>query len=181
MVERVVKDYPNIKVVGTTLRGVKTASSTTGPPSCGTDGKFYDGPNFENLEIEDRVGGGDGFARGFTYGFLDRQIAAGMRQPRRGARRPADEHHGRHVADHARRADAHRGGGERADQAIGYNPAMTLIVTDPGEQERLIAQRRASAGTALTRCGRVTTSCRRSRMMNTKPFRRVWLLFFITS
>jgi 2-dehydro-3-deoxygluconokinase len=33
-------------------------------------GKFYDGPHYENLEIEDRVGGGDGFASGFTYGFL---------------------------------------------------------------------------------------------------------------
>jgi 2-dehydro-3-deoxygluconokinase len=35
-----------------------------------TGGKFYDGPQFDDLEIEDRVGGGDGFASGFTYGFL---------------------------------------------------------------------------------------------------------------
>ena len=37
-----------------------------------SDGKFYDAPlKFDDLEIEDRVGGGDGFASGFTYGFLD--------------------------------------------------------------------------------------------------------------
>jgi 2-dehydro-3-deoxygluconokinase len=76
MVERVVKDFPNVKVVGTTLRGVKTATINDwsaimwAKDEGATTGKFYDGPNFENLEIEDRVGGGDGFASGFTYGFL---------------------------------------------------------------------------------------------------------------
>jgi 2-dehydro-3-deoxygluconokinase len=75
MVERVVKDYKNIKVVGTTLRGVKTAtindwSAIMWVRGGEEGGKFYDGPMYENLEIEDRVGGGDGFASGFTYGFL---------------------------------------------------------------------------------------------------------------
>src|SRR5215213_7591176 len=73
MVERVVKDFPNIKVVGTTLRGVKTATINDWSAIMWADGTFYDGPNFENLEIEDRVGGGDGFASGFTYGFLTGQ------------------------------------------------------------------------------------------------------------
>jgi 2-dehydro-3-deoxygluconokinase len=73
MVERVVKDYSNIKVVGTTLRGVKTATINDWSAIMWADGKFYDGPSFENLEIEDRVGGGDGFASGFTYGFLTGQ------------------------------------------------------------------------------------------------------------
>src|SRR6476659_8200673 len=68
--ERVVKDFSNINVVGTTLRGVKTATINDWSAIMWADGKFYDGPNFENLEIEDRVGGGDGFASGFTYGFL---------------------------------------------------------------------------------------------------------------
>jgi len=36
-------------------------------------GEFYDGLDFPGLEIEDRVGGGDGFASGFTYGFLTGQ------------------------------------------------------------------------------------------------------------
>src|SRR5215211_3849656 len=70
MVERVVKQYPNVKVVGTTLRGVKTATINDWSAIMWADGKFYDGPRFDDLEIEDRVGGGDGFASGFTYGFL---------------------------------------------------------------------------------------------------------------
>jgi 2-dehydro-3-deoxygluconokinase len=70
MVNRVVKDYPNIRVVGTTLRGVKTALVNDWSAIMWHDGKFYDGPQFPELEIEDRVGGGDGFASGFTYGFL---------------------------------------------------------------------------------------------------------------
>ena len=77
MVNRVVKDFPNVKVVGTTLRGVKTAlvndwsailwNREDGAPG---GGRFYDGLRFDALEIEDRVGGGDGFASGFAYGFL---------------------------------------------------------------------------------------------------------------
>jgi 2-dehydro-3-deoxygluconokinase len=70
MVNRVVKDFPNIKVVGTTLRGVKTALVNDWSAIMWHDGTFYDGPSYPNLEIEDRVGGGDGFASGFTYGFL---------------------------------------------------------------------------------------------------------------
>jgi 2-dehydro-3-deoxygluconokinase len=70
MVGRVVKDYPNVKVVGTTLRGVKTALMNDWSAIMWHEGTFYDGFSFPNLEIEDRVGGGDGFASGFTYGFL---------------------------------------------------------------------------------------------------------------
>jgi 2-dehydro-3-deoxygluconokinase len=70
MVERVVKDFPNVKVVGTTLRGVKTALINDWSAIMWNEGKFYDGLSFPGLEIEDRVGGGDGFASGFTYGFL---------------------------------------------------------------------------------------------------------------
>lgn len=70
MVTRVVKDFPNIKVVGTTLRNVKTALVNDWSAIMWHDGTFYDGPSYPNLEIEDRVGGGDGFASGFTYGFL---------------------------------------------------------------------------------------------------------------
>jgi 2-dehydro-3-deoxygluconokinase len=70
MVERVVKDFPNVKVVGTTLRGVKTATVNDWSAILWTEGKFYDGLTMPDLEIEDRVGGGDGFASGFAYGFL---------------------------------------------------------------------------------------------------------------
>jgi 2-dehydro-3-deoxygluconokinase len=70
MVNRVVKDFPNVKVVGTTLRNVKTALVNDWSAIMWHEGTFYDGPSYPDLEIEDRVGGGDGFASGFTYGFL---------------------------------------------------------------------------------------------------------------
>lgn len=70
MVEKVVSDFPNIQVVGTTLRGVKTALVNDWSAIMWHDGEFLEGPSFPELEIVDRVGGGDGFASGFTYGFL---------------------------------------------------------------------------------------------------------------
>jgi len=70
MVTKVVKDYPNIKIVGTTLRSVKSAFINDWSAIMWHDGQFYDGIKFPGLEITDRVGGGDGFASGFTYGFL---------------------------------------------------------------------------------------------------------------
>ncbi|MGE5608965.1 MAG: sugar kinase [Bacillota bacterium] len=70
MVSRIVKDFPNIKVVGTTLRAVKTATVNDWSAILWHEGAFYDGLSFPALEIEDRVGGGDGFASGFAYGFL---------------------------------------------------------------------------------------------------------------
>ncbi len=71
MVERVVADFPNVKVVGTTLRGVKTALVNDWSAILWHAGRFYEGTRFDDLEIEDRVGGGDGFASGFAYGFLN--------------------------------------------------------------------------------------------------------------
>jgi len=70
MVEKVVKDFPNIKVVGTTLRCVKSAGINDWSAIMWHEGAFYQGLQMPGLEIEDRVGGGDGFASGFTYGFL---------------------------------------------------------------------------------------------------------------
>jgi 2-dehydro-3-deoxygluconokinase len=71
MVEKVVKAYPNIKVVGTTLREVKSGLVNNWSAILYVAGKFYESRRFENLEIEDRVGGGDGFSSGFAYGFLN--------------------------------------------------------------------------------------------------------------
>jgi 2-dehydro-3-deoxygluconokinase len=70
MVEKVVAAYPNIKVVGTTLREVKSGLVNNWSAILWSEGKFYESRRFENLEIEDRVGGGDGFSSGFAYGFL---------------------------------------------------------------------------------------------------------------
>ncbi len=71
MVEKVVKAYPNVKVVGTTLREVKSGLVNNWSAILYVDGKFYESRRFDNLEIEDRVGGGDGFSSGFAYGFLN--------------------------------------------------------------------------------------------------------------
>lgn len=71
MVEKVVARYPNIKVVGTTLREVKSGLINNWSAILWHDGEFYESRTYNNLEIEDRVGGGDGFASGFAYGFLN--------------------------------------------------------------------------------------------------------------
>jgi len=72
MVRRVAKDYPNLKVIGTTLREVTSGllNNWSAILYWAEDDTFYQGPTFQDLEIEDRVGGGDGFASGFCYGFL---------------------------------------------------------------------------------------------------------------
>jgi 2-dehydro-3-deoxygluconokinase len=70
MVEKVVRAYPNIKVVGTTLREVVSGSRNNWSAILYVGGTFYHSRRFENLEVEDRVGGGDGFCSGIVYGML---------------------------------------------------------------------------------------------------------------
>lgn len=70
MINEVVKTYPNFKAVATTLRNAKTASINDWGAILWTDGQFYEARLRENLEIYDRVGGGDSFASGLIYGFL---------------------------------------------------------------------------------------------------------------
>jgi 2-dehydro-3-deoxygluconokinase len=69
MIAKVVKDYP-FQVVATTLRKAKTATQNDWGAICYCDGDFFQAKNRENLEIFDRVGGGDSFASGLIYGFL---------------------------------------------------------------------------------------------------------------
>lgn len=70
MIERAVKEFPNFKVVATTLRNARTATINDWGAVCYCDGELYQAPTRENLEIFDRVGGGDSFASGLIYGFL---------------------------------------------------------------------------------------------------------------
>jgi 2-dehydro-3-deoxygluconokinase len=70
MIEKAVKTYPNFKVVATTLRAVKTATRNDWGAICWAGGRFCEAPNREDMEILDRVGGGDSFASGLIYGFL---------------------------------------------------------------------------------------------------------------
>jgi 2-dehydro-3-deoxygluconokinase len=69
MITKVVKDYP-FQVVATTLRKAKTATRNDWGAICYADGKFYQAQERQDLEIFDRVGGGDSFASGLIYGFL---------------------------------------------------------------------------------------------------------------
>lgn len=64
------RKYPNFKVIATTLRTVKTATVNGWKALCYADGKVYNSLEFENLEILDRVGGGDSFASGLIYGLM---------------------------------------------------------------------------------------------------------------
>jgi 2-dehydro-3-deoxygluconokinase len=78
MINMAVGRFPNFKVTGTTLRTVKTAGINHWGAICWADGGFYQAPMRENLEIFDRVGGGDSFASGMIYGlmtFADPQMA----------------------------------------------------------------------------------------------------------
>jgi 2-dehydro-3-deoxygluconokinase len=70
MIERAVGEFPNFKVVATTLRNAKTATVNDWGAVCYVDGELYQATTRENLEIYDRVGGGDSFASGLIYGFL---------------------------------------------------------------------------------------------------------------
>lgn len=70
MVGKVVSAYPSIQAVGTTLREVVSGLVNNWSAIMYYDGAFYSSRRYENLEIEDRVGGGDGFCSGFVYGLL---------------------------------------------------------------------------------------------------------------
>jgi 2-dehydro-3-deoxygluconokinase len=72
MIETVVKEFP-FSVVATTLRKAKTATRNDWGAICYCDGGFYEARHREDLEILDRVGGGDSFASGLIYGFLSGQ------------------------------------------------------------------------------------------------------------
>lgn len=70
MIEKVVTEFPNFKIVATTLRNAKTATINDWGAVCYASGELYQAPVRENLEIFDRVGGGDSFASGLIYGLL---------------------------------------------------------------------------------------------------------------
>jgi 2-dehydro-3-deoxygluconokinase len=70
MIERAIQEFPNFKIVATTLRNAKTATINDWGAVCFCDGELYQAPTREDLEIFDRIGGGDSFASGLIYGFL---------------------------------------------------------------------------------------------------------------
>jgi len=70
MIEAAVGEYPNFKVVATTLRNARTASVNDWGAVCYVDGRLHLSRTREGLEILDRVGGGDSFASGLIYGLM---------------------------------------------------------------------------------------------------------------
>jgi 2-dehydro-3-deoxygluconokinase len=69
MIDRVVKKHPQVRVVATTLREVHTTNRHSWGAVAWVNGETYVSPTAE-LDVIDRVGGGDGFASGFFYGLL---------------------------------------------------------------------------------------------------------------
>jgi 2-dehydro-3-deoxygluconokinase len=69
MIDKVVVKHPGVKAVATTLREVHHTNHHTWGAVAWVDGKTYQSPTCQ-LNVIDRVGGGDGFAAGFIYGLL---------------------------------------------------------------------------------------------------------------
>jgi 2-dehydro-3-deoxygluconokinase len=70
MIREVVREFP-FKVVATTLRKAETATRNDWGAICYHQGEFFQATERKGIEIFDRVGGGDSFASGLIYGFLD--------------------------------------------------------------------------------------------------------------
>jgi 2-dehydro-3-deoxygluconokinase len=73
MIDNVVKKYPQVKVIATTLREVHSTNRHSWSAVAWINGKTYSAPTAE-LDVYDRVGGGDGFAAGFIYGLLNNEL-----------------------------------------------------------------------------------------------------------
>lgn len=74
MIDKVVEKFPNVKIVATTLREVHSTNHHSWGAVAWVDGQTFVSPTCE-LNIFDRVGGGDGFASGFFYGLLSGESA----------------------------------------------------------------------------------------------------------
>jgi 2-dehydro-3-deoxygluconokinase len=70
MIEKVTNQFPNIKMVATTLREVESANKHKWGAVLWYDGKQFVSPTTE-LNVLDRIGGGDGFATGLIYGLIN--------------------------------------------------------------------------------------------------------------
>jgi 2-dehydro-3-deoxygluconokinase len=69
MIGRVIEQHPRVRIVATTLREVHSTSKHSWGAVAWIDGQTYISPTCD-LDVLDRVGGGDGFASGFFYGLL---------------------------------------------------------------------------------------------------------------
>ncbi len=69
MIERVVEEFPNVRLIATTLREVRSANRHEWAAVLWLGGQRFVSPVYE-LDVLDRIGGGDGFASGLIYGLL---------------------------------------------------------------------------------------------------------------
>lgn len=70
MIEKVSKTYSNFKVIANTLREVRSATDNDWSALAWSDGMIFKAKQYDNLEVFDRVGGGDSFASGLIYGLM---------------------------------------------------------------------------------------------------------------
>ena len=70
MMANVANTYPNLKIIATTLREVKSATINNWSALCFANNDVYKATQYDDLEILDRVGGGDSFASGLIYGLM---------------------------------------------------------------------------------------------------------------
>ncbi len=73
MMGQVAREYPNLKVIAVTLRKATTASRNDWGAACYAKGELFEAQMRADLEIMDRIGGGDSFAAGLVYGLLTHQ------------------------------------------------------------------------------------------------------------
>lgn len=71
MIDKAASQYPNFKVVATTLRAVRSATVNDWSAICWYRGELKESVKRPGLEIYDRVGGGDSFASGLVYGLME--------------------------------------------------------------------------------------------------------------
>ena len=71
MIETAIKEFPNFQVIATTMRGVKTASINDWSAICWKDNQLFQAAKRDDMEIFDRVGGGDSFASGLIFGLIE--------------------------------------------------------------------------------------------------------------
>ena len=118
---RVSSDYPGLKLIATSLRRVTSASVNDWGGICFSSGRLFEGEFLRDLQVLDRVGGGDSFASGLDLRSAHRpgrRIVASLRDCSRGA---SDDDTGRHVD-----GDVVRGRATRV-RARGADPEMTPI------------------------------------------------------
>jgi 2-dehydro-3-deoxygluconokinase len=72
MIDSVIKKHPQIRIVATTLRDVHSTNRHSWSAVAWVDGETHVAPTVE-LDVHDRIGGGDGFASGFFYGLLNNE------------------------------------------------------------------------------------------------------------